>query len=943
MNLAIVDPMALLEIVIPLLAMFGVSIIIITLVHLILTTSGNRFATEISSLVGLLTFVIVELIFGMFAVEWTLVMLVLVTALAFSETLQSLRGFDSSRMELLKVEDEDGIINDVLCFSTGGEYIALAATSIKSVPLYDDWTHRKDDEDAELKWLYPLWEDGHKSNIIYTLESTFEKGLSKLRIYVSSRDKNWKQGIEKARRARQIIETWLMQKEYEFAPVVASDLKKAYSELNFRALRTSEASTVAQSESAFIGALYVEGIPVSLSCNIGNYLQQLLRMKITGKVLVSFISGSIPSLDRKSTEGKTDPPHQERIPFSIEEHNIRKTVQQMAEIKACEETGSFRLGISVIVQESSVGEAKKTMKRASTAIQSVLGGVKTTTLSATSLTRSWDKILHRRLLRKTTTVSGARLTALLHLSEALPGIPSRAISPEYALPSPIMLDEDTVPMGYLLHKGKPTSLQYNIPLDSFCFSVGNYGNPGSGKTNTGLHMTNEIYKRGIPFLVIVPAKKEWRILGEHVPNLRIFTQRDIRFNFLEVPTNVPVATHISNITTCFIAACPSEGILREHIAKIFRRAYTNAGWDLYSDKRGRTILLTDLYEAMEEVAGELRYGGKLKQDFIGALSARFETLIDDPILSTMFNTEHGFSIPDLLNHSTILELNNMDDSHKALVTSLIMVGIAEYLEANCTDKKQKLKHLLVLEEAHHVLKQVSGANGYAGHSAQQHAIDSIVQLLREARGLGLGIVLIDQLPGHLATAAVKLPGITILHTLFDARERALVGGLASLTDEQLQHVGLMDCGEAVIHQGFAGQSVNIKIAHFHSDPDPTQPPWDNTRVAKMMEPFYNKYPHLRTLNIPKITRWKPDQTVLGNLRLVIENPRFLANYDLRLETGVEFAKAYVRSVVSKTIKDPSELDQYTEVVTKWLENEMGVHTHIFPIDADTTVEDESFD
>ena len=915
--------------IIPLLVIFGVSIVTITLVHLVLSVKGSRFAMEASSLSGVGVFIVIETLLGIFSFEWTLVMLLIVTPFMIIEVFRPTTGLENTQTRVLGVEEEDA-----LCFSSGNGYTALAAVLVEGIPSGDIRSREHDEEDADLKWLVPLWADSNVSGTVYSMEAAFEKGAAKIRFFVSSHDKDWERALEKAHSGRRLLESWLDRNKYDFKILLTDELWNAYSELDYGELVTTEEQSVVRTDHSCLGILSVQGTPTAFSDNINLLLQELLKIELSGKVIVSFNSGQVPRLGRELSESQADPQVQSRIPHRVEEHRLRKMYKQMAEVEVCEDTGAFNVGISVVVEGTSVVDTKDVISRIESAIQSTLSGTTSVTLSNSNIIRTRRKIAFRQFIRRAASISGARLTTLLHLSEVIPGIQTRSITPEFALPTSISSSSPSINVGYALHRGRATTQEYRIPLDSFCLHGAIYGNPGGGKTNTAHLIVDQIQQHGVPFLAIVPSKKEWRVLCENNSDTRIFTARDLRFNFMEVPPGVPVATHIMNVTTCFIATWPSEGIMREHIIKVFRRAYTRNGWNLFTDERGRIPLLTDLYASMEEVASELKYSGKLKQDFIGALTARFESLLEDPVLSIMFNTSRGLSISDLLNYPTILELNNLDDSHKALVTSLIMVGVAEYLEANCSGVNPGLQHLLVLEEAHHVLKQVSSTNGYEGHSVQQHAIDTIIQLLREARGLGLGVLLIDQLPGHLATAAAKLPGIMILHTLFDARERALVGGYASLTEDQLQHVGLMQCGEAVIHQVFTGKAVNVQVTHFHSDPDPTQPPWTDERVETFMKPFYQKCPHLLEVHIPVISKWKPDEGVLAGILFTAEGEGFLDEFNNRMTTSEDYANSLVRMLIREVLAQntdrpipPLEVDSYFDIVLKSIREKIDTPDH----------------
>jgi hypothetical protein len=506
--------------------------------------------------------------------------------------------------------------------------------------------------------------------------------------------------------------------------------------------------------------------------------------------------------------------------------------------------------------------------------------------------------------------------------------------------------EQAVVVGEVLRNGRATHQPLTIPPRAFCLHTGIYSNPGSGKTTTGLHLVHQLHQCGVPFLVVVPAKVEWRQLRDLIPDLRIFTAGDeqtapFRYNFFQVPPGVPVATHLDNITTCFLAAWPTEGILTEHVTKIFRRTYRRCGWNSLTNTRGRPILLSDLQAATHEVSAELRYGTEMKQDFIGAFTARIDSLLDNPILAVMFNTPSGLTIPDLLQHPTILELRTLPDTQKALLTSLLVTGIAEYLEAQTATQpkaSRALRHLLVLEEAHHLLKRVHPRTSIdGGHTAQQQAIDSLVALLREARGLGLGVMLIDQLPSSLAEDAVKLPGLTIIHHLKDADERLLDGRQANLTDDQLRHIGTMPCGEAILHQGFTSQAVNIQVTNFHADLPKNSKAWTNQRVTAAMRPFFEAHSHLCAQHLPiTITtaqrqepaatapeNWGPNPAIVRRLLYTTDSPRFVQQYQSHLDQAMSGnpapAARYLLTLVDKLVPDATLVRPYADFLLRHLQ------------------------
>ena len=72
-------------------------------------------------------------------------------------------------------------------------------------------------------------------------------------------------------------------------------------------------------------------------------------------------------------------------------------------------------------------------------------------------------------------------------------------------------------------------------------------------------------------------------------------------------------------------------------------------------------------------------------------------------------------------------------------------------------------------------------------------------------------MLINQLPSNLVTEAVKLPVNIIIHQLSHQDERELVGKHARCTDAQIEHIGGMERGEAVVFLEGEGEPKNVKI------------------------------------------------------------------------------------------------------------------------------------
>ena len=85
------------------------------------------------------------------------------------------------------------------------------------------------------------------------------------------------------------------------------------------------------------------------------------------------------------------------------------------------------------------------------------------------------------------------------------------------------------------------------------------GTPGSGKTTFSVGLLDRLWKEhNIPFLVIEPAKNEYRALVQSIPDLQVFTPgknfiSPFVFNPFVPPKNVKLETYKSTLKTAFAA------------------------------------------------------------------------------------------------------------------------------------------------------------------------------------------------------------------------------------------------------------------------------------------------------------------------------------------------------------------------------------------------------
>ncbi|NHI83567.1 MAG: DUF87 domain-containing protein [Candidatus Thorarchaeota archaeon] len=465
-------------------------------------------------------------------------------------------------------------------------------------------------------------------------------------------------------------------------------------------------------------------------------------------------------------------------------------------------------------------------------------------------------------------------------------------------------------LGYAIRNNAPQKQEpYGLVPRILGSHVGIYGNTGYGKTTTAVTLIAQAYRNNVIPIILTPGNvDDWRVLRDLYDEFRIFTAGNpdvapLRYNMWNVPDGVPIGKYIDRMVDVHTAALPTDGVISMHFDDVFNTMYENCGWSRMGNVRGRPILLSDLYEAVHEVADtHLKYGDEMRRDFHGALDARLRSILRNDILVDMFNTPSGLTIPELLSHPTIIETRDLSPEDRALLTGALTVGISEYLIAN---PRKTVSHLLVIEEAHHFLKRPRMAGGYAEPTSQQKATENITEMLRTQRGTGLGLMLIDQLPSSLPLDIVKLPSSVIIHTLTDVEERTLVGRQALCNDAQIEHIGGMGIGEIVARVQTQTVPSNVQVVpldYVLTQPLPKRP-WTDAMIRSAMRPVFEGNPHL-----------DESHPLSGELRGALKGISAPARMELRPEAQLVSLSSRQETDISEIVNTPAFVDAYLDRV-----------------------------
>jgi len=340
------------------------------------------------------------------------------------------------------------------------------------------------------------------------------------------------------------------------------------------------------------------------------------------------------------------------------------------------------------------------------------------------------------------------------------------------------------------------------------------GTPGSGKTTFSVSLLDRLWKdHKVPFLVIEPAKNEYRALVQSIPDLQVFTPgknfiSPFVFNPFVPPKNVKLETYKSTLKTAFAAAVSMSAPLDKIFEETVNNCYSDFRWlDTYtSDDKGRIFNIADFIKCFEETFEAIGYTGDAKN--IGRAG-----LVRLQSLANLFDNYYSVPIEDLLTKPTVIELAAIENSdQKALIISLLLLSVLAYVNSNYLGEG-KLRNVILLEEAHVLLD--AGTNAGEGEANPSAIAQGLVKrMLAEARSYGLGIVIADQSPRKVTTDVVALTDIKLAFRLVEAADKQIIADSSNMDESQSKRLAKLKPGEAFLFFGKLDEPEEIKTEDY---------------------------------------------------------------------------------------------------------------------------------
>jgi hypothetical protein len=341
--------------------------------------------------------------------------------------------------------------------------------------------------------------------------------------------------------------------------------------------------------------------------------------------------------------------------------------------------------------------------------------------------------------------------------------------------------DGAVRLGRIIHGSSERDLGWlGVGRDELCRHLLMVGRTGSGKSTLAVGMLRQLMEQGVPWVALDHKRSLRALLAIDLPRpvqvcaLGRHLHAALRFNPLCPPRGVPFETHrrqvVELLCDSWFAGDGVAALLDRAIVKA--AALTGPRFPTFSEVRKvvEGMLLRDREALWRQSA--LRILEQLTTGQLGrVLNARRDAVAIDALMS----------------HWSVLELDGLSAVDSSFLIGHLLRHLANGLLAGA--QREVLRLVVFCDEAHHILRK------------HETARESIAEtLMREAREVGLGIVLATQSFQGLSGIAIANAGTLVAMHLMHRTDLQAAGQALLLKDEQRDLLSLLNTGEAVVRR-----------------------------------------------------------------------------------------------------------------------------------------------
>lgn len=508
---------------------------------------------------------------------------------------------------------------------------------------------------------------------------------------------------------------------------------------------------------------------------------------------------------------------------------LEKINKQLSRLDACKSLGAFECAVYVLAEEQTVARSAASnlnalLRAGDSYIENSVINTWGKSNDVNKLKQALQCLAHPRFkldddykafsnsndlyLTASAVMTGKEATLLLGLPrQSVSGLPVLEMTPFGRSVPNLNYNKSGINIGKISHMSKTECNDVVLDTNSLAAHTFITGSTGSGKSNTIYRILDDLTAKNIPFLVIEPAKGEYKHVFGNRPNISVLATNAakaplLKINPFKFPADIHVLEHIDRLIEIFNVCWPMYAAMPAVLKDAVECAYKSCGWDLTNSVNRSSMQLypsfADVLQQLHNVIDRSAFSQELKSNYIGALVTRVKSLTNGINGQIFCLDELGDEL--LFEQSCIIDLSRISSIEtKALIMGIIIMRLQEH-RLSSGYMNSPLRHVTVLEEAHHLLKRTSVEQSTESSNILGKSVEMLTNAIAEMRTYGEGFIIADQSPSMLDLSAIRNTNTKIILRLPDLTDRTLVGSAAGLTDDQVIELAKLPTGVAAVYQ-----------------------------------------------------------------------------------------------------------------------------------------------
>lgn len=384
---------------------------------------------------------------------------------------------------------------------------------------------------------------------------------------------------------------------------------------------------------------------------------------------------------------------------------------------------------------------------------------------------------------------------------------------------------NTIHLGNVFHMNHEELVSINLSAKSLASHTFITGSTGSGKSNTIYQIIDEAKQEGVKYLVIEPAKGEYKNVFGMNEDVTVYGTNPklsplLRINPFSFPNDIHVLEHIDRLVEIFNVCWPMYAAMPAVLKDAVEKSYEDCGWDLTKSKNdfdeGFYPTFADVARNVKQIIDSSEYDSENKGAYKGSLLTRLQSLTNG--INGLIFTKDEIPNNELFDENVIVDLSRVGSSEtKSLLMGMLVLKLQEYRMSTQIEMNSEQKHITVLEEAHNILKRTSTEQPTEGSNLIGKSVEMISNAIAEMRTYGEGFIIADQAPGLVDMAAIRNTNTKIIMRLPDQFDREMVGYAANLNEDQIIELAKLPCGVAAVYQNEWVQPVLCKVERYETE------------------------------------------------------------------------------------------------------------------------------